>query len=163
MSAAVSMSFFLAAWLLARFVNGLAGMGAAMVALPLVAVFIALSELVPGTCIVITFLTAYMARACWQDFHPGDIAPLLVGCVPGTLYRVSAVALPVPHHPAAAHRSVHADLCALAIAPQTEGDTSGTWSVGFLAGSGIHEYGHFLRQSAHCHVWVPGYSVWVMV
>lgn len=78
-----TMPFFLAAWFLAGFINGLAGMGAAMVALPLVAMLIAPADLVPSTCIIITFLTIHMVWAYWQGFHPGDIAPLLVGCVPG--------------------------------------------------------------------------------
>ena len=80
----LSLLFFLAAWFLAGFVNGLAGMGAAMVALPLVAALIPPSALVPSTCIVATVLTAYMAWAYWRDFNFSDIVPLLIGCLPGT-------------------------------------------------------------------------------
>ncbi|NQS70878.1 MAG: sulfite exporter TauE/SafE family protein [Desulfobulbaceae bacterium] len=80
----VSMVFFLAAWFLAGFVNGLAGMGAAMVALPLVAALIEPAALVPSTCLVVTVLTIYMAWAYWRDFYFSDIVPLLVGCLPGT-------------------------------------------------------------------------------
>ena len=76
--------FFLAAWFLAGFVNGLAGMGAAMVALPLVAALIDPAALVPSTCLVVAILTAYMAWAYWRDFYLADIMPLLVGCLPGT-------------------------------------------------------------------------------
>ena len=75
----LSLLLFLAAWFLAGFVNGLAGMGAAMVALPLVAALIDPAALVPSTCIVVTALTAYMAWAYWRDFHFADILPLLIG------------------------------------------------------------------------------------
>ena len=80
-----SMLLFLAAWFLAGFVNGLAGMGAAMVALPLVAAVLPPADVIPSTCIIIVFLTAYMAWTYWQDYHFADILPLLLGCVPGAL------------------------------------------------------------------------------
>ncbi|MDO5674489.1 MAG: sulfite exporter TauE/SafE family protein [bacterium] len=80
----LALLFFLAAWFLAGFVNGLAGMGAAMVALPLVAALIDPAALVPSTCIVVTALTSYMAWAYRRDFSFADILPLLIGCLPGT-------------------------------------------------------------------------------
>jgi uncharacterized membrane protein YfcA len=80
----LSMIFFVAAWFLAGFINGLAGMGAAMVALPLVAAIIDPAALVPSTCLVVTMLSAYMAWAYWKGFSFAEILPLLIGCLPGT-------------------------------------------------------------------------------
>ncbi|MFR6518819.1 MAG: hypothetical protein ACLUPV_06085 [Bilophila wadsworthia] len=40
------------AWFLGGFINGVSGMGAAMVALPIVACVLEMSEAVPATCLV---------------------------------------------------------------------------------------------------------------
>ena len=46
------------AWFLGGFINGVSGMGAAMVALPIVACVLEMSEAVPATCLVAVTLAA---------------------------------------------------------------------------------------------------------
>ena len=52
------------AWFLGGFINGVSGMGAAMVALPIVACVLEMSEAVPATCLVAVTLAVYVA---WTD------------------------------------------------------------------------------------------------
>ena len=80
-----TMLLFLAAWFLAGFLNGLTGMGAAMLALPLAAALIPPEALVPSTCIIITFLMAHLAWLYRHAFRFRDILPLLASCLPGAL------------------------------------------------------------------------------
>lgn len=49
------------AWFLGGFVNGVSGMGAAMVALPIVAGFMDMSEAVPSSCLVTCIVAGYVA------------------------------------------------------------------------------------------------------
>ena len=56
------------AWFLGGFVNGVSGMGAAMVALPIVAGFMDMSEAVPSSCLVTCIVAGYVAAAAWLQY-----------------------------------------------------------------------------------------------
>ena len=62
------------AWFLGGFVNGVSGMGAAMVALPIVAGFMDMSEAVPSSCLVTCIVAGYVAwmyrRSCRMAASP---------------------------------------------------------------------------------------------
>lgn len=83
MPADPSLVLFACAWLLAGFVNGVSGMGAAMCALPIVAGSMAPQLLIPATCLmvfVVSLATAapYMAYTRWKS-----LPALLAGAAPG--------------------------------------------------------------------------------
>lgn len=128
--------FFLATWFFAGFINGLAGMGAAMVALPLVAALIDPAALVPSTCIVVCVLTAYMAWAYWRDFSFSDILPLLIGCLPGTAAGL-LILLILP--PIAMQLIIGLAMVGFVfwqIAYKQKKIHALTWRAGFIAGTG---------------------------
>lgn len=71
------------AWFLGGFVNGVSGMGAAMVALPIVACVLEMSEAVPASCLVATVVAIYVAWMYRAHCRLSPLGPLLLGCVPG--------------------------------------------------------------------------------
>lgn len=76
------------AWFLGGFVNGISGMGAAMVALPIVACVLEMNEAVPSSCLVATVVAVYVAWMYRAYCRYAPLVPLLVGCVPGAVVGV---------------------------------------------------------------------------
>ena len=72
------------AWFLAGLVNGISGMGAAMVALPFLTVFMTPQEFVPISCIVVTVISANMAWNYRHDCKISMLKALFIGTVPGS-------------------------------------------------------------------------------
>lgn len=73
------------AWFLAGLVNGIGGMGAAMVALPFMSFFMTPQEFVPVSCVIVTVISANMAWNFRDSFRFGSIKALFIGTVPGSL------------------------------------------------------------------------------
>ena len=67
------------AWFLGGFINGVSGMGAAMVALPIVACVLEMSEAVPATCLVAVTLAVYVAWMYRAHSRVAPIIPMLLG------------------------------------------------------------------------------------
>ena len=76
------------AWFLGGFINGVSGMGAAMVALPIVACVLEMSEAVPATCLVAVTLAVYVAWMYRAHSRVAPIIPMLLGCIPGLIIGV---------------------------------------------------------------------------
>lgn len=76
---------FAFAWFLAGFVNGISGMGAAMVALPIVAGCMPARMLVPATCIMVLVISAGMALIYRKDCRWESLGALFLGALPGSL------------------------------------------------------------------------------
>ena len=76
------------AWFLGGFVNGVSGMGAAMVALPIVAGFMDMSEAVPSSCLVTCIVAGYVAWMYRRSCRMASVWPMLLGCLPGVLAGV---------------------------------------------------------------------------
>ena len=89
------------AWFLGGFINGVSGMGAAMVALPIVACVLEMSEAVPATCLVAVTLAVYVAWMYRAHSRVAPIIPMLLGCIPGLL--IVYVAWQLLHRAGTAH------------------------------------------------------------
>ena len=76
------------AWFLGGFVNGVSVMGAAMVALPIVAGFMDMSEAVPSSCLVTCIVAGYVAWMYRRSCRMASVWPMLLGCLPGVLAGV---------------------------------------------------------------------------
>ena len=76
------------AWLLGGFVNGVSGVGAAMVALPLVASVMDMQEAVPSCCLTGSIVAIYIAWVYRRGCHLASVFPMLLGCLPGVLTGV---------------------------------------------------------------------------
>ncbi len=76
---------FSLAWFLAGFVNGISGLGAAMVALPIVFPYIPPQLVVPSTTILIAILCAYMTWAYKQHLRIKAITPIVIAAIPGSI------------------------------------------------------------------------------
>ncbi len=76
--------FFLA-WFAAGFVNGVSGMGAAMVAVPIVASFMPSAVLTPTACIIVTGVSIHMAWNFRKGCRLSSLKTLLIGAIPGSL------------------------------------------------------------------------------
>lgn len=87
---------FGAAWFLAGFVNGLSGMGAAMVALPIVVSFMPPAALVPTACIIVFAITLQMAWRYRKTCRIQSLRMLLLGCVPGAVAGVLVLLIVPP-------------------------------------------------------------------
>lgn len=70
------------AWFLGGFVNGVSGMGAAMVALPIVAGFMDMSEAVPSSCLVTCIVAGYVAWMYRRSCRMASVWPMLLGLPP---------------------------------------------------------------------------------
>ncbi len=77
-----------AAWFLGGFINGVSGVGAAMVALPLVTSVMDMQEAVPSSCLIGSIVAAYIAWIYRRDCHIISVWPMLLGCLPGVLTGV---------------------------------------------------------------------------
>lgn len=75
---------FIFAWFLAGLVNGISGMGAAMVALPFISAFMTPQEFVPVSCIIVTIISANMAWNFRQELRFKSLKALFIGTIPGS-------------------------------------------------------------------------------
>ncbi len=80
--------FFLA-WFAAGFVNGVSGMGAAMVAVPIVVSFMPPPLLTPSACIIVAGLSAHMAWNFKEGCRLASLKNLFIGAIPGSLAGLS--------------------------------------------------------------------------
>ncbi len=76
---------FLLTWFGAGFVNGISGMGGAMIAVPILLTFMPPTILFPSTCIVTTILTAYIAWLYRKDSVYPIVKRLFIGAIPGAV------------------------------------------------------------------------------
>ncbi len=81
--------FFVFAWFIAGFINCLAGMGAAMVAVPLVTMIMPPSMLTPVACIIVMVISMHMTWNFRAGILKGSLKNLLIGAVPGSVVGVS--------------------------------------------------------------------------
>ncbi len=77
---AIGLIFFLAGW-----VQGVTGFGSALVAIPLLTLFIDIKEAVPLCMITNLIITTYLAIQLRKHFDRKKILPLCVGAIPGIL------------------------------------------------------------------------------
>lgn len=92
-----SLWLFAFAWFVAGFVNIIAGMGAAMVALPIVAGHIAPATLIPATAVCVTIISIATGAVFWRHTRWRSLKALLAGAVPGAAAGLAVLLiLPVP-------------------------------------------------------------------
>ncbi|GAB6126247.1 sulfite exporter TauE/SafE family protein [Humidesulfovibrio idahonensis] len=70
-------------WGLGGFLNGLAGFGGALVALPFVAAGNDMALAVPSCTLMVLALSVQMAWSCRRTLAPAGLGPVLAGAVPG--------------------------------------------------------------------------------
>lgn len=85
------------AWFLGGFANGVSGMGAAMVALPIITSFLPMETAVPASCLVVCLVAAYVAFMYRAHCHLALTTSMLAGCVPGIVAGV-LILKAVPGH-----------------------------------------------------------------
>ncbi len=76
---------FIFAWFLAGFVNGIGGMGAAMVAVPIITSLMPSEMLTPVACIIVFFVSCHMTWNFRAGCLYGSLKNMLIGAVPGSL------------------------------------------------------------------------------
>lgn len=77
--------YFACIWAVAGFVNGISGMGAALMAVPLMTLFLDIQLIVPLSCILVTLLSSALAVKYRTEFHVRIVLPALIGAVPGAV------------------------------------------------------------------------------
>ncbi len=85
----VDSAIFLFAWFLAGFVNGVSGLGAAMVAVTFTTFFMPTSVLIPVTCIIAIFVSGHMSWIFRAGCRRRSLTLLLLGALPGSLIGLS--------------------------------------------------------------------------
>lgn len=78
-------TLFLIAWFLAGFVNGVSGMGAAMVAVPIIVTLIPAHDVVPVSCLVVTAVSGHMAWNFRKGCRFQSLRNMFIGSIPGSL------------------------------------------------------------------------------
>lgn len=76
---------FVFAWFLAGFVNGISGLGAGMVALPIIASFMPSYILVPVTSMTVMFLCGYLGFLYRKHCNIKSVIYLSIGAIPGSI------------------------------------------------------------------------------
>lgn len=71
------------AWFLGGLVNGITGMGAAMIALPLMGGAIKMTSAVPASCLIVCVIAAQVAWRYRRYCLPHALTAMLVGSLPG--------------------------------------------------------------------------------
>ncbi len=79
---------FMLAWFLGGFVNGVGGMGAAMVAVPIMTTFMPPAMLTPVSCIIVTMISAHMAYNFREGCRYHSLKNLLIGALAGSFMGV---------------------------------------------------------------------------
>ena len=82
---AVTLALFLFAWGLGGLFNGLTGMGAAMVALPLFSGFVPMDLAIPSSCAIAGILSGEIAWRYRRHARLSTLVPMILGCLPGSL------------------------------------------------------------------------------
>ena len=72
------------AWLVGGFVSGVSGIGGAMVAFPLLALFIPVHQLIPLTCILNVVMDGCLAAMHCRHCRGSALWPMLAGSIPGS-------------------------------------------------------------------------------
>lgn len=70
-------------WGLAGFVNGISGMGAALMAVPFMTLFMDIRLIVPFSCLMVVVLSSTLAIKYRSEFHIKIILPALFCAIPG--------------------------------------------------------------------------------
>ncbi|MDD2966784.1 MAG: sulfite exporter TauE/SafE family protein [Desulfovibrionaceae bacterium] len=73
------------AWFIAGFVSGVSGMGGAMVAVPIAALFIPMHEVIALSCLLCVTIAAGVALAHFRYCRVQALIPMLVGALPGAV------------------------------------------------------------------------------
>ncbi len=73
------------AWLIGGFVNGVSGMGAAMVALPIMVCVMDMSVAVPASCFTALVVATQVAWMYRKSCRYASLPFMLVGCLPGVV------------------------------------------------------------------------------
>ncbi len=72
-------------WLFAGFVNGLTGMGGALIAVPLLSLFLDIQVIIPYTCIIVTYICVLVTYKFRNHINFNDIKPLVLSGIPGAI------------------------------------------------------------------------------
>lgn len=72
------------AWLVGGFVSGVSGIGGAMVAFPLLALFIPVHQLIPLTCVLNVVMDGCLAAMHCRHCRGSALWPMLAGSIPGS-------------------------------------------------------------------------------
>lgn len=72
-------------WLFAGFINGLSGMGAAMIAVPVLSLVLDMQTNIAISCILIPIMSAMLAWKMRQYCEPQLVLPILLGAIPGSI------------------------------------------------------------------------------
>lgn len=77
-----------AAWFMGAFLNGITGLGGAMVALPITALLVNWELVIPSSCLTSVCIALFMVLAYCRHANLSELLPLVVGSVPGTVVGV---------------------------------------------------------------------------
>lgn len=86
-----SLWLFAFAWFLAGLVNGISGMGAAMVALPIVAGSMPAQMLIPATCLMVPVISLGCAVVYWRSCRWHSLRAMFAGALPGAVAGLGAL------------------------------------------------------------------------
>ncbi len=86
---------FFSAWALGAFANGIAGLGCAMIALPIVSSFMPPQLLVPISAVLVTFVCSFIMWQYKNFISYKAIIPMVVASIPGSFLGV-AILLEIP-------------------------------------------------------------------
>ncbi len=81
----IQVLIFVLAWFVAGFINGIGGMGAAMVAVPIIAGIMPSAMLTPVSCIIVFFISCHMTWNFRAGCMYSTVKKMLIGVVPGSL------------------------------------------------------------------------------
>lgn len=87
------LAIFTLSWCLAGFVNHVVGLGAAMVAMPIVAHFIPLSLAVPSSTLIVLMLNLQLAWSYRQNIRWVHLSYIIIGCVLGVFAGISLISM----------------------------------------------------------------------
>lgn len=88
---------FAFAWFMAGLINGLSGMGAAMLALPIAATAMPPKLLIPATCLMVLVVSVSTAVFYLKNIRRRAFLALLLGALPGSLAGLGILLFtPVP-------------------------------------------------------------------
>nr|WP_321256586.1 sulfite exporter TauE/SafE family protein [uncultured Pseudodesulfovibrio sp.] len=73
------------AWFVGGFVSGVSGIGGAMVAVPVAAMFIPMHDLIPLSCILNVIMDGCIACMHFRHCRVSALWPMLVGSIPGAI------------------------------------------------------------------------------
>lgn len=79
------------AWLVGGFVSGISGIGGAMIAVPVAAMFIPMHELVPLSCILNVVMDGCIACMHFRHCRVSALWPMLAGSIPGAFVGLYAL------------------------------------------------------------------------